>query len=523
MDYSKAEITDAVIYTRVSSGRQVREGDGLHSQEQRCREYAKGAGYEVLAVFRDPGVSGGLLDRPGIQELLDFLEQRIKPTIVLVDDISRWARNTVHHFQLKEAIKRSGGVLVSLNQNFEDSPEGKFIETMMAASSELDRNRNARQVRSRMKARMQNGYWTFSKVPTGYKYEKQNAHGKVLVKNEPLASIVKEALEGFSIGKYKTQADVQRYLEKYQVFPRTPAGRVNYDKVQVMLRSVVYAGYLEKKEWGVALTPGKHEPLIPLSTFQKIQERLGESPLAVSRGDKKEDFPLRGYVMCDSCSITLTASWSKGRNGRYAYYHCKNTSCDLYGKGSPRDLVHADFEVLLNKVSPNPAMLELTKAVIHDIHKEKQKNFTSRFIEREKSIKAKGELLSKYAMEAVKAKSDTLRKVYEKEIEKLELEREGLRQEQDSGSQIDTGFDAALGTVLSFMCSPLKLWQQGGLEEKHTVLNLTFARKLRYTKAGGFGTAALSLPFSVFQACTTANTNLVEHSGIEPLTSSMPC
>ena len=35
------------------------------------------------------------------------------------------------------------------------------------------------------------------------------------------------------------------------------------------------------------------------------------------------DFPLRGFVRCESCGRGLTGSWSKGRSGYYAYYHCR--------------------------------------------------------------------------------------------------------------------------------------------------------------------------------------------------------
>ena len=43
----------AVIYCRVSSAAQVKRGDGLGSQETRCREYAAGRGYKVVEVFHD--------------------------------------------------------------------------------------------------------------------------------------------------------------------------------------------------------------------------------------------------------------------------------------------------------------------------------------------------------------------------------------------------------------------------------------------------------------------------------------
>ncbi len=65
----------ALIYCRVSSERQVNEGHGLESQEHRCRQYALERKYEVLRVFKDEGVSGGLTDRPAMNDLLQFLER----------------------------------------------------------------------------------------------------------------------------------------------------------------------------------------------------------------------------------------------------------------------------------------------------------------------------------------------------------------------------------------------------------------------------------------------------------------
>jgi len=50
---------NAVIYARVSSVKQTTRGDGLSSQETRCREYARYKGYEVIKTFADD-MSGSL-------------------------------------------------------------------------------------------------------------------------------------------------------------------------------------------------------------------------------------------------------------------------------------------------------------------------------------------------------------------------------------------------------------------------------------------------------------------------------
>src|SRR4051794_23025117 len=138
----------ALIYCRVSSERQVREGHGLEGQEQRCRAYAMSHGYEVAAVFRDEGVSGGEVEREGMRELLDFLDvQGHKGSyVVLIDDIKRLARDVVGHFHLRKAILSRKATLESPSHKFGDSPEEIFGECIMAATAELERNQNKRQV-----------------------------------------------------------------------------------------------------------------------------------------------------------------------------------------------------------------------------------------------------------------------------------------------------------------------------------------------------------------------------------------
>jgi len=63
----------AIIYARVSDVKQVSEGDGLGSQETRCREHARAKGCEVVATFPDT-ITGGVdfMQRPGMVALLAF-------------------------------------------------------------------------------------------------------------------------------------------------------------------------------------------------------------------------------------------------------------------------------------------------------------------------------------------------------------------------------------------------------------------------------------------------------------------
>ena len=63
----------AVIYVRVSSLGQVTKGHGAESQAVRCAEYAKHKGYEIVRIFEDKAVSGSVIDRPGMKQMLSYL------------------------------------------------------------------------------------------------------------------------------------------------------------------------------------------------------------------------------------------------------------------------------------------------------------------------------------------------------------------------------------------------------------------------------------------------------------------
>ena len=64
----KTEYKDVIIYCRVSSQKQVREGNGLDSQEAKCRTWCKSRNLNVLRVFKEEGISGGRKDRKKSQK-----------------------------------------------------------------------------------------------------------------------------------------------------------------------------------------------------------------------------------------------------------------------------------------------------------------------------------------------------------------------------------------------------------------------------------------------------------------------
>jgi len=260
--------TKALLYCRVSTKKQKDEGHGLDSQEHRCRQYADAKGYDakgytVEAMFPDDVSGGGdFMKRPGMVALLAYLDARSDERyIVIFDDLKRYARDTEFHLKLRREMAARGAVRECLNFNFEDSPEGKFFETIAAAQGELEREQNGRQVRQKMRARAENGFYCFGKI-IGYRYEKHSSGGKILAPEEPQASVIREAFEGLACGRFQSVAEVARFLENDPAFRTKQRQRANWQRTLNLLRNPLYAGLINIPKYGIHMQPAQHEALV---------------------------------------------------------------------------------------------------------------------------------------------------------------------------------------------------------------------------------------------------------------------
>ncbi len=511
-------LTRAVIYARVSSTAQVTRGHGLGSQETRCRDYARHKNYEIAEVFRDEGVSGGLIDRPGMQAMLSYLRKESKggAVVVLIDDISRLARDIKAHLDLRSAIGDAGGKLESPSIEFGEDSDSILVENLLASVSQHQRQKNAEQVVNRMRARVMNGYYVFAPV-LGYSFAHVPGHGKMIVPDED-APIVREALEGFASGRFQSPSEVRRFLESIPTTPRNARGEVRLQYAIDLLERSLYAGYITIPKWGIVLHPGKHEPIIPFATWQRIQDRLSGKANAPARKDTNGEFPLRGFVSCACCDHPMTGAWSKGRNGHYAYYFCHNRDCEAYRKSIRREEVEGQFETLLRELQPTQALFKATLAMFTDLWAARLQGAQAR------KVKIKGELAvidSKTGQimdRLLQSDSHALITAYENQVRKLEEQRIALTEELERGCGPVKPFDEMFRTACAFLANPWKLWASGVLEHRRTLLRLAFPGRVAFCRIEGFRTAEIALPFRVLGQLGAPMVKVVGPVGLEPTT-----
>ena len=501
----------AVIYCRVSGKKQTVEGSGLDSQEYRCRQYAAAKGYEVEAVFPDDVSGGGdFMNRPGMVALLRYLDARPhEKYVVIFDDLKRYARDVEFHLKLRRIMKERNATRECLNFNFEDTPEGKFNEIISAAAGELERLQMGRQNRQKAIARVEQGYAVLSQPPIGYKYRKSPKGGKVLVKDEPYASIIKEALEGYATGHFASQVEVKRFLESHPQFPKDNDGEIRQQKVVRMLRQKLYAGYVEAPAWGIPVREGKHEGLVSRETFERIQDRLDGGVYAPARKDIKEDFPLRGAVCCSECNTPLTAAWSKGKYKKYPYYFCREKACSRYGKSIARGRIEGDFAKLLIRLQPTESLAQIAATMFRDFWNTQLEQAASAAKTLKQDIQTVEDKIELLVDRIVDASNPRVVAACEKRIANLERERLILAEKALEAGKPSRSFDELFELSIRFLSSPFRIWASGRFELQRTVLKLVFSEHLAYCRDEGFRTPKTSLPFSMLGGFCAQESKLV--------------
>lgn len=418
----------AVIYARVSDKSQTERGHGLDSQEITCREYAESKGYTVLAVFTDD-FTGSSISREGLKALLGFLKKHRRGLKVIIEDGTRLARSLRAHFAIRDAITAAGGKLESPKRIYADDPEDDIVEVFEAFISGEHRKKNAEQTKSRMRARCLSGHWCLQ-LPHGYKYRRKQSKNDnaVIERDEPVATVIQNALEGFACGHLQTQAEVARFLTSHPEFPRWKSRGVTDQQASNILTNPLYAGYVSMPRWGVSLRPGHHPALIDMATFQRIQARLAGNAVAPERQSRDDDFALRGAVVCGHCSTRLTSYWAKGSHARYPCYQCRTKGCEAYGKAVPRAEIEGEFADLLVKLRPSHNLFVMAHKAFRTLWQERANSTAERKSHLQSEIRRVTREIDQIVARVVATDSETLIAAYERRIQELELARAEYRE-----------------------------------------------------------------------------------------------
>lgn len=481
-----------VIYTRVSSDEQVK-GTSLEYQEESCRKYCQERGVEVLAVFREEGVSAKTADRTELLRALEYCRKhRGHVQAFVFAKVDRFARNTEDHFYVRKLLQEYGVTLHSVSEPIGNSPTEKFVETVLAASSEFDNAVRKQRCTDGMLARLRQGIWPW-KPPTGYRCMQTRKRGEKKTRPDPPAPetfpLIQRALREYAKGVIHSQAELARLLDEWGL-ARARGRRTTPQFVDRMLGTYLnfYAGFL-LNPWTGERHQGLQTPMITTDQFCRIRLIRSGQAKVMARDRSNPLFPLRRTVLCGSCNRPLTGSCSRGRTRTYPYYHCSNHDCRLYGKVVGKDALEAAFAHYLDTVTPAPSQLRVFEATVLDLLEEMRRRTLSRA---EGSAKFLADLDAKRKRICeMREDGSYTRELFQERLAEVDKEiavvRSCVGTSQD-GEDLDA---TLLSRALQVIASLRNQWLQLPPALKPRFQKIVLPGGIPYERSRGFGTANL--------------------------------
>ncbi|MES2275902.1 MAG: recombinase family protein [Bacteroidota bacterium] len=463
----------ADLYIRVSTDEQADKGYSQRDQEERLKRYC---GYNSIqirhVIFEDH--SAKTFQRPAWQSLLTLLKKSSnKSDLILFTKWDRFSRNAGDAYQMISILKHLNVEPQAIEQPLDLAiPENKIMLAVYLASPEVENDRRALNTFHGMRRAKKEGR-LMGNAPVGY-LNKTTEDGRKYVALDPvMAPLVKAAFEEIALGRYAVSEVWKRYAAKGLKCAMNTFWKIVHNPAYC--GKVFIPAYKDEEAY---LVEGKHEPIVSVTTFYKIQDIInGKKSGSRTTLVVDENIPLRGFLLCPRCGYFLTASASRSKTGQYySYYHC-NSKCGFRHRA---DKTNELFIQKLADYTANPAAAEVFRKKITKVfsgpsgsNKAEIKALTDQVAEASEKIKKARESYLSGAFDEVDfklVKTENEKKAYQLEDRIFEL----LRNKE----QVD--YNKLIDNILKLFYRLKDYYEFVDMEGKRDLVSSMFPEKITF-------------------------------------------
>ena len=227
-----------IAYCRVSTDNQKEEGT-IELQVEAIKDYCKSRDLELVEIFKDEGISGGLENRPALADLFSFLEEVKDIDAVVIFKLDRLARDLyIQEHIIKKLEALNVGLISTKEPNLaSDDPMRKAFRQFMGIVAELEKSFITMRLSGGRINKAKKGRYAGGGVAIGYKSE-----GKELVISGEEAEIVKNIYK--LRRSRKGLREIARTLNENNI-PTARGGKWYAGTVKYILENPIYKGVLE--------------------------------------------------------------------------------------------------------------------------------------------------------------------------------------------------------------------------------------------------------------------------------------
>jgi DNA invertase Pin-like site-specific DNA recombinase len=353
----------AVIYARVSSKEQEKEGFSIPAQLKLLREYSAAQGFTVAREYVDVETAKQI-GRTAFGEMVAYLKAHHAVRVLLVEKTDRLYRNlkdwvTVDELDVEIHFPKEGVVLSRESRSSEKFMHG--IKVLMAKNYIDNLSEEARKG---MQEKAEQGIWP-TVAPLGYR-NVTGPNGKKIIEPDPeTAPLIRRLFEWYAAGTLSLREAASK-VRAAGLVHRKSGAPVPVSTIHAIMRNRLYAGAFE---WNGRLYPGTHQPLVSPELWERVQG-VFDGRQANKHRRAKHNFAFSGLIACGHCGCSIVGEIKKQR---YIYYHCTGYKGRCGEPYVREEVLERQFSDRLSQLSFDDEALEWVREALHASHADEKR------------------------------------------------------------------------------------------------------------------------------------------------------
>ena len=465
-------VKKAVYYGRVSTEEQAVNGYSLDMQKEKCIEWANSHDCEIVEFFEDRGKSGSDYKKlKSLQELNKYIRKN-RISCVIVWKADRISRDITDFYSYTyKNIRDLDMKLFSVTDPVNDltSANQTLLGCLMGIASDEVLNTKKR-TKATMLHRAEQGY-LMGKAPIGYLNKQVNGHG-IIVKDETNAPHILKIYALYGSGQH-TMKSISSEVFK-DGFCDKNGKPYPVRKIEHILKNIVYTGKIKygKNEDGTdRIIQGKHEPIVPVSLFNKVQSlrRNNGQPYATHT-----DKTYSKLIRC-TCGCFLTGYHAKGahNSGDYIYYKCHNKKqVHTYIKGIKQETLDETFNSIFSEIHIPKKVVELIKPQLIKALDEIYSTENQVYRKNTKRLEELNTLIKESNEERLLGRSRLSNDEFDRQMLEWQKEKELLSENIKTASKVNKTVYSNIDTLMKFLSNIGDTYKNANIENKQRLLRM---------------------------------------------------
>jgi site-specific DNA recombinase len=356
-------VCQAVVYARVSSKEQEKEGFSIPAQLKLLKDYAAREGLSIVQEYVDVETAKQT-GRARFGEMVAFLVANPRVRIILVEKTDRLYRNLKDWVMLDDLdveihLVKEGAVLSRDSKSSEKFMHG--IKVLMAKNY-IDNL--SEETRKGMLEKAEQGIWP-SAAPLGYR-NVEGASGKRVIEPDPeVGPHVTKMFEWYSQGGLALR-DVSKKARQSGFSHRKSGKSVPTSTVHKILRNRLYMGEFA---WNGQVYQGSHQPLVSRDLWERVQDMM-DGRNASKHRRVKHNFAFSGLIVCGHCGCSMVGEIKKQK---YIYYHCTGYKGKCDEPYVREEVLEEKFGAVLSRLVFDDEVLDWVSDALHDSHADERR------------------------------------------------------------------------------------------------------------------------------------------------------